>query len=103
MKIKSNPNTTIILAHVVSWRSNKAYSKAYNKTKPWNITKNQKTRNHIFLKRNNNTTKRKTFASTIVILVIQVVTTPIYSTQTKYPLRITKQNPNKPKHVPRSM
>src|SRR5436190_24159647 len=103
MKIRSNPNTTIIPAHAISWRSNKAHSKAHDETKPQNMTKNQKTQNHVFLKRNSNTAKRRTFASTVVTLVTQAMAAPIHSTQTEYPQRMTKQNPNRPRHIPRSM
>ena len=102
MKIRNNANVILTTTHATSWRNSKVPSKAHDETKPWNVTENQKTQNHVFLKRNSNTAKRRTFALTVATLAIQVVTAPIHSTQTEYPPRMTKQNPNRPKHIPRS-
>ena len=87
----------------MSPRSNKAHSEAHDKIKPQNKTKSQKTQNHAFLMRSGNIVRTKTSVSTVVTLVIQAVTAPTHSTQTKYPLKMTKPNPNRPKHTPRNM
>src|SRR5436190_6440587 len=103
MKIRSNPNTTIIPAHAVSLRSTKAHSEAHDETKSRSVTQNQKARSHAFPTRNISTAGTRIFVSTVVTLVTQAVTAPIHSTQTKYPPRMTKQNPNRPRCVPRSV